>query len=486
MDISSTKTSEEQTALAPWQHLILHHNPFEHLAFFGGVGAGKTFTGSEFAISEIKKDPTRIGLIGANSYDQLSTATLQAFFRRLEFHGYDYVVDRQPPRSWKVKRLLKSYNNTILVQSPEGAVTLILTRVMSDPDVALRGYEISWYWLDETRDTTEYAHNVLLGRMRQSRYRRGLITSTTNGEDWSCLRFARARRGQHLYGSIHVTTREAVQYGILDQGYYNLLLQTYSPLLAQQELDAKHVNVFGGRAYYATGDHNRRGTAPWGDAVPALDRPLVVGCDFNFSPAPCVWVVGQIGPPPYEDCIHWFGEIAEPEVSTVQMTNYLLMRYPGFFYRIFGDASGTRGTTSNAGQTDYNQIGQTLAEAQVGYSIDTDPANPLVKDRVENVNARARNSLGQVRMTYDPDKCPLLDGDFKAVGWKKLTGAMLGKTGRLDDGGDPQRTHAADAVGYPVYKLFPPGLTFEIIPTVPSPYAGGESPGNQKLDPSKS
>lgn len=458
--------NDDVVEFAPWQAAVLHRNPFEHTAFFGGVGTGKTFTGAEYVIHEMHKDPTRIGLIGANSYDQLSTATLQALFLRLQFHGLTYVVDRQPPKDWNVPRRLKSYNNTIQVRIGD-QVALILTRVMSDPDIGLRGYEIAWYWLDETRDTTEYAHNVLLGRMRQQLYRKGLITSTTNGEDWCYQRFAKARLGQHMYGSLHVPTREAVRYGILNPGYYNLLLSTYSPLLAEQELEAKHVNVSGGRAYYAAHSRNRCGVSPWGTSAPDNDRPLIVGCDFNFSPAPCVWVVGQRGPNEYDHCIHWFREISATEVSTPQMGRMLAMQFPNFFYMIYGDASGNRGTTSNAGMTDYNQLGQTLADMGALYTIDVEPSNPLVKDRVENVNGLLMNALGDVRMTYDPQGCPLLDGDFKQVGWKRRSGANLG-LGKLDDGGDFQRTHASDAVGYPCYKLFPPGRVFELVESIKS------------------
>jgi hypothetical protein len=61
--------------------------------------------------------------------------------------------------------------------------------------------------------------------------------------------------------------------------------------------------------------------------------------------------------------------------------------------------------------------------------------------------------------------CPLLDGDLKMVGWKATTQAGRGK---LDDGGDPQRTHATDGAGYAVWKHFPPTRISEIIDPIPS------------------
>lgn len=461
--------------VAPWQAAVLY-NPYDHFAFYGGVATGKTFTGSHFAIMMIQNHPQMTGFIGANTYDQLSQATLREFFYWLEQYEYEFVVDRRPPENWKSRRSLKQYNNTVHVKNPaNGEVSLIFTRVLGDEN-PLRGIEFSWYWLDETRDTSEITHDVILSRMRETPdFMKGLITTTTNGEDWSYKRFVKSN--DMSYGSMHVKTHESVNLGIISQKYYDTMRKSYSPLMALQELDAQHINVMGGKAYYAASDKNRRRVSPWGDAVPSRGRPLVIGCDFNFNPAPCVWMVGQVGPAEWSpdgkifwgDCIHWFGEIAQSGVSSVDMTHEVLVRYPNFFYQVFGDVSGGVGTTSNAGETDYHKIGQTFDEANAQYSIDyfmgDVKANPKVKSRVENMNARFSNALGEIRQTYDPIMCPLFDGDVKMVGWKPSTNAGRGK---LDDGGDCQRTHASDGAGYAVYKLFPPTRMVEIVESVPS------------------
>ena len=451
--------------LYPWQHAAIN-SPFQHTAFYGGVAAGKTYTGSQFAILNMVCHPEKTGLIGANTYDQLTQATLRELFYWLEAYNLDYVIDRIPPQDWGVPRQFKSYRNILSVKIRTGEVATALIRVMSNPD-ALRGVEISWYWLDELRDTEQYAHDMVLGRMRESGYARGLATTTTNGEGWDYQRFVLGGlRQDGIYGSLHVPTIEIVKAGQISESYYRTMRATYSELMAAQELDAKHVNVGGGRAYYSEGDYNRQAAAPWGDYHPDPARPLVVGCDFNFSPAPLVWVIGQVGPPPYEEHFHVFGELQATETSTRQMGRLLLSRYPGFFYSIFGDASGRRGTTSNAGETDYQQLGQELDENGAPFTVDVDPSNPLVKDRVENVNARLHNALGETFLTYDPQRAPLLAGDFKNVGWKPMTGSRV--QGKLDDGGDKQRTHASDGLGYALYRLFPPGRRLQIVQSVPS------------------
>lgn len=469
-------------SVAPWQ-LAAIYNPYDHFAFFGGVATGKTYSGSHFCISQIIHHPEMTGFIGANTYDQLSQATLRELFYWLDHYGFEYVVDRLPPKEWKHKRTLKDYKNTIHVRNlVTDRITLIFIRVLSDGN-PLRGIEFSWYWLDETRDTPQDTHDVVISRMRETdNYVRGIITTTTNGEDWAYKRFvlggSTGGNAGMLYGSMHVPTRASLDLGIITQKYYDTMAKSYSPLMALQELEAQHVNVMGGKAYYAASDRNRRRVAPWGDAFPTRERPLVIGCDFNFNPAPCVWMVGQVGPPIWSadgkeffgNMIHWFNEISDNGVGTPTMCMKLMSQFPQFFYQVFGDVSGGVGTTSNAGETDYNQMAATFSEYQAVYSIDywqnETQANPKVKNRVENMNAMFCNALGEIRQTYDPVACPYFDGDVKMVGWKETT-TQSGR-GKLHDGGDCTRTHATDGAGYAVWKLFPPNQFGQIVDSLPS------------------
>lgn len=457
---------------APWQHLALTQ-PFDHFAMLAGIATGKTYTGAHFAIKMLKEHPELTGFIGANTYDQLSQATLRELFYWLDEYEFEYVVDCQPPQSWGSKKKFKKYSNIISVRQGDH-VTHIFTRVLGKGN-PLRGIEFSWYWIDETRDTPRDTHDVILSRLRESKeFRKGLVTTTTNGEDWVHDRFVKGRKhnlnGKKLYGSMHVRTIKSVEAGIISQDFYDALLQSYSPMMAEQELNAQHVNVEGGRAYYAAGPDNALHVAPWGDTYPNIDRPLIIGCDFNFSPAPLVWMVGQLSPD--GDSIHWFNEMSGVEVGTRQMTVRVMQQFPNFFYRVFGDMSGNQGTTSNAGHTDYHQMGDEFSEAGVMFSIDAmeaDPSesksNPRVKLRVENMNAMFKNALGEIRQTYNPEMCPLLDGDIRVVGWKP--NILMGR-GKLDDNGDKQRTHASDGAGYAVFRLFPPGRRVEIIESLPS------------------
>lgn len=455
--------------LAPWQ-VVAIFSPVTHLAMFGGVAAGKTFTGAHFAISMMMEHPECTGFIGANTYDQLSSASLRELFYWLDHYGIEWVVDQMPPDHWGTgAKKFKSYKNILSFRHPTRKVVgYVFTRVLADGN-PLRGIEFTWYWLDETRDTPENTHDIILSRLRESIHTKGIITTTTNGNDWSWTRFKKNADGKR-YGCMHVPTVAAVELGILTREYYDTLLHSYSPLVAEQELFARHVNTKAGRAYYAASDFNRRSRPPWSKyGTPNPTRPLVIGCDFNFSPAPCVWMVGQMGPHTtrydWTQNVHWFRELSMAEASTKSMASMLLAQFPGFHYEIFGDASGGVGTTSNAGEHDYNQIAEVLSEAGANFTIDYDQRNPLVRDRVENMNAKFRNAAGGFQMTYNPGGCPLFDADLRSVGWKATTQKGRGK---LDDGGDVQRTHATDAAGYAVWKKLPPGKRGAYIEPIPT------------------
>jgi hypothetical protein len=208
--------------------------------------------------------------------------------------------------------------------------------------------------------------------------------------------------------------------------------------MAAQELDAEFVIVLEGRSYYTASPANEEF-----DYEPS-DYELFVGMDFNFAPAPCVWEVGQIDD---DGDVHVFAEISGKEVSSAELARRLAIQFGDYHLRIFGDASGNRGTTSNAGKTDYDQIAEVLSEYGVSFSIDVDQANPMVKDRVENTCRLLEDGNGKRTLKYDPNRCPYLHEDFRKVVWKN---------GKVSGNGDETLTHASDGAGYAFMKLLPP------------------------------
>src|ERR1051326_1540159 len=125
--------------LKPWQQYACFSGK-QNFAMIGGVGTGKTYTGSQYSIMKFLAHADKTGLIGANSYDQLSQATLRELFYWLDEYKIPYVMDRQPPKHWGEKKKLKTYRNILSVKIGRHVAHFFIP-VLSDPD-SMRGIEI--------------------------------------------------------------------------------------------------------------------------------------------------------------------------------------------------------------------------------------------------------------------------------------------------------------------------------------------------------
>lgn len=141
--------------------------------YHSGQGGGKTFVMGFISHFIIKNCPKTIGLIAANTYGQLTDATLIEIFKVWEKlgwkeytdqnpHGY-FVIDKKPPLHFEPHGYtFKNNNNKIFLKN--GAVVFTASL---DNYKALDGRTIGWAMLDETKDTKEEAvKKVIIGRLR--------------------------------------------------------------------------------------------------------------------------------------------------------------------------------------------------------------------------------------------------------------------------------------------------------------------------------
>ena len=438
--------------LLPWQTAAIWA-PFTHTAFFGGVSTGKTYTGAHFAIYNIETRPDCTGFIGANTYDQLSQATLRELLYWLDEYGYDWVIDKRPPAAWTAQRRFKKYSNvlSVLVPTENGPVVCyVITRVLGQGN-PLRGIEFSWYWIDETRDTPKNTHDIILSRMREGGpigYRRGLVTTTTNGEDWTHARFVLGSDGKR-YGSLHVATEKSVKAGIVSSDFYEDMLASYDDMVARQELFAEHVNTAGMPAYRAYSEANERTSSPFSNdgAVFSPYLPVVVGLDFNVNPM--CWTIGQYN----ARRAYWFDELNIPNTNTQECAPILVEKLLAIgipktklHVILIGDATG-KSRNTKATESDYMIIGMALDLAGITWENQTPASNPPVKQRVNNFNAHCKAADGTVRLWLHPDRCPNLRRDCLNTVFKA--------DGVLDQVHDKSLTHATDGVGYVLEVLDP-------------------------------
>ena len=139
-----------------------------------GQGGGKSHIIGLISGWFIDQFPKVRGFIGANTYDQLSGATLKACFEVWrKVYGFteysrenpagSYVVDKRPPAHFQKFIKLRSYKNVISFST--GQITFIGSLENYE---AQDGKEYGWAELDETKDTKEEAvKDVILGRLRQ-------------------------------------------------------------------------------------------------------------------------------------------------------------------------------------------------------------------------------------------------------------------------------------------------------------------------------
>ena len=149
-------------------------------------------------------------------------------------------------------------------------------------------------------------------------------------------------------------------------------------------------------------------------------------------------------------------EIVLPNSNTAEMCEAFVSRVrswgplvPSYTVRLYGDAAGA--ARSTAGHSDYEiirQFYQTAPDFHVSYHNKS--SNPLVRDRVNAVNAMLCNNQGERRLLVNPC-CKQLIRDLERVNWKADSHDNL--LPQLDKT-NPGLTHVSDALGYLIESEF--------------------------------
>lgn len=371
-----------------------------------GLGAGKTFALAWYVITRMLDNPETMGLIAANSYDQLNKSILNELFKQLD-------------------TLKLSYNyNTLsktLTLHATGAVASVISLEKYD---SLRGIEFGWVAIDELAYTREEAYNVVLGRLRckNSKALELRASSTPNGFNFLYDRFGsggyisyKATPDLHKDNYHQLISATAYDNFHLPNGYIDSLIAQYDPLLMQQEVLGEFINTQQGKVYWA---FDRDKNLFFSKNPPIR---LVAGLDFNVNPMTAV--IGNILS---KESVHAVGERWLENSNTYEMRDELLKIQ--HLQELSPDAAGGARKTS-AVKSDH----QILREA--GFTLLNQKANPLRKDRINNVN----RFLSKGWLTIDPKNIKLIEDIEKHV----------------HDEDDPSRGHITDALGYMLWAINP-------------------------------
>ncbi len=161
---------------------------------------------------------------------------------------------------------------------------------------------------------------------------------------------------------------------------------------------------------------------------------LNVCCDFNYDPMKWALIQVEKG----DDIV--FDEIVQEDTETESMAAELLKRYPGAYFKLYGDYSGTFRSTRRR-STDYDIIRECLNIKTEDIFV---KPNPVVITRWNIVNWRLCNKAG-VRKLFVNETCEHTIKDFRRVKTLKTNGKDM----KIEDQkSDPQLSHISSAIGY--------------------------------------
>lgn len=443
--LAAVEERELELTLTPQQYYFMTSR-HKFLWFCAGVASGKTFMGARWVYARIIDNPETLGLIGANSYDQLNQSTLKPFFEFLDEIGMPYVINRMPPKEWGVARKFKEYENVMVF--PNGAHVLLRTL---DKPANLAGLEVGWFWIDETFATNPKTFDVIIARLRcpKSKALMGRITSTPNGHDWLYKKFS---TNPKFYRKIHQSSRENPLVGLKPDfaEYLDSLESSYDAVLVNQELHGRIISVQFGRTYYNFSEINHVRNKYLYDPT----RPLMLCWDFNTGEAPMSTVIAQefynsrTGLPE----IQFLDEVVEKYSDTENNMRLVMQKYGNAHkgkFEIYGDAFGEKSTS----KSDYEQMLETMVhefginKSRIEFFV-PEGNNPPQRDRTVAFNVMLRNSRGQRRCFFSQN-CKMLINDMKNVAPDKKSTSVINKSAKID------LTHPSDAAGYMIHYRHP-------------------------------
>jgi hypothetical protein len=289
----------------------------------------------------------------------------------------------------------------------------------------LRGVGLDAVILDEASIIDEEAWTEVLRPALADKQGWALFISTPAGMNWLKDLYDLAEEFPEEWASFQFTSLDG---GNIPLAEIEAARRTLDAKTFEQEFLASFVN-FTGRIFYAfeRGANLRAWTGP----VPAN---LHVGLDFNVDNNSAVIAVRVD-----QDQLHIIDEIRLQGSNTDEMVLELKTRYPQASITVYPDPSGSARRTSAGGRTDHSIL------RTAGFTVKSPNSHNAVRDGINAVNARLRNSQGQVNLFIDPRCRSTIESLEKHV--YKPNSSVPDKDSGFD--------HFSDALRYLTEYLFP-------------------------------
>lgn len=310
---------------------------------------------------------------------------------------------------------------------------------------SLRGSTLHGVVVDEVRDQHPDLWEMVLRPMLATTRGWGLFVSTPNGFD----QFFDFSQNALTDPDWETFSAPSTCNPLFTQEEFEASKRGMSEAKFAQEIMAEFRDLTSGKAYINASQANMRETNPFTKDGSMLSPhlPIIVGLDFNVGLM--AWTLAQTHLGEW----YFFDEVAIRNTNTQEAVPVLIDKVRGHKPGVIlvGDATGNARKTSAAGNTDYSIIMEALKTADIPFQNRTPESNPLVKDRVNVMNAKLRDANGVVHLWIHPKRCPYLKKDFERVVWKENANGAI-----LDQVRDKDLTHASDSAGYPVHLMTDP------------------------------
>lgn len=385
----------------------------------------------------VKSDHLHTGIVGGYQSGKSVSATIKCITKQLIDPGvpiayylptYGLIEDMLVPKFENLYQKIGIEINHIKSESkiitPYGEIWM---RSMDNPD-RIVSYSVGYSVVDEVDVVHQNKRTDAIKRISsRNSYKKSTkncidFVSTPEGYTYMYNFFIKnANKNKQL---LNLKTLENISN--LGEGYIDGLKEQYDSIQLKAYLDGEFVNLSSHNVYYKFDRKTNHSDREAKDL-----EILYVGLDFNIGNMNAViHVIDKMNP------------IAVDEITgaydTEQICSMLKQKYPKNKIIIYPDSSGKNRST-NATKTDIAILKDNM------FRLKYKQQNPLVKDRVKNMNRMFCDGKGKTRYFVNTRKCP----DY--------TEALERMPN--DKNGEPDKSsgfdHVTEAAGYFIYYEFP-------------------------------
>jgi PBSX family phage terminase large subunit len=344
----------------------------------------------------------------------------------------------------KLKEILHSFNWIDTINESNLSITIkktgskISLKGCENYD-GLRGTGLDFLILDEFADIDEKAWTEVLRASVADTQGDVLMCGSPKGYgNWAYRMYLKGKEDEN-WDSFQFTTLQGgmVSAEEIDQAKQDIDIRTF-----RQEFEGTFEN-YAGAVYY-----NFHPVESVIERQIDWTKPLHIGMDFNVDPMSAC--VGQID----KDKIYFVDEIIIYSSNTDEMVDEIKNRYgtkiPIFIYP---DPASKQRKTSAGGRTDLSIL------QNAGFKVKVKPKHPAVRDRINAVNSKLKDSNGQ-RHIFVSKSCKTIVKGLQRQIYKENTNIP-----DKEEGFD----HMNDAIGYMVDFLKP--LTTQAVFSPPTRWA---------------